>query len=604
MDFPGEADRVPGMRVGLLAVLLFAGVVYLWGLGSVGFQDPDEGMYAEIAREMLLSGDWIVPTFNGVPYVEKPPLMYWLTAGTFAILGPSEFSARIWKVLPVLGAVALTGALGQCLFSAQEGILAATILATTMGTYLFSRITVMDPLLLLGIMLAACGIACAGERPAGYSRGALLCFWGGITIGVMSKGLPGLAFSLILLVLWTVTSRNGRSARALLTWHGALGAALLILPWHVFAALRVPGFFQFYVVDNQILRFLGMRAYAEDGQGLGAMAFLVVTSCALFPWVPQIAAAITAAVKSQTSDGRQWFLLGWMGAAVGICLASSFRLEYYALPAFPAAALLVAALVCRAEEASNAGAPAAEETGKAARDALRLWTLIALGGGILYCLGLIWIWQEGLLTPVNILRGLSGWSTNYRVILQYGLSSPSLSPGNYAALLLGGGILWMIGFGGAAWQLKAGRVVVATVAVAFVGLGLCVVAGEVLREVAPHHSLKPLAERLNATLRPGDIVVHERGLEKGGGLLFYIRRPVLILDGIRGDLEFGSTLPGSADRFIDTRRFQEIWGGQQRAFLVTDLPIERSAIAPVPAHTRVSLASTGTRWLYSNRVTN
>jgi len=592
------------MRVGLLAVLLLAGILYLWDLGAVGFQDPDEGMYAEIAREMLVSGDWVVPTFNGVPYIEKPPLMYWLTTGSFAVLGLSEFSARLWKVLPVLGAIALTGALGWRLFSAQTGILAAGTLATSMGAFLFSRITVMDPLLLLGITLAAYGIIGGGERSGEGTLEANLCFWGGIVIGVLSKGLLGLLFPSILLALWTMTRQDGHAAQRILRWPGALAAALVILPWHVLAALRVPGFLHFYVLDNQVFRFLGMRAYAEDGRGLGALVFLAVTLCALLPWAPHLAAAITVAARGGASSGPQWFLMGWAGAAVGICLASSFRLEYYAFPAFPAVALLVAALACRAEKTSRPGSLVADHLGRASRQALQFWTLTALTAGILYCLGLIWIWRAGVLTPLNIVRGLSTWSTNYRVILEYGLPLPSVAPGNYGALLLGGGILWVAGFAIAVWRLHAGQVLMATVAVACVGLGLCLTANAVLREVGPHHSLKPLAERLNAILRPGDTLIHERGLEKGGGLLFYVQRPVLVLNGTRGDLEFGSALPGSASRFIDTHRFQEIWKGSGRAFLVTDLPPERSAIALSPGGQPVPIASTGTRWLYANRVPN
>ena len=111
-----------GLRTGVW-LLLLAAPCYLWGLGAVGFQDPDEGMYAEIAREMLASRDWVVPTFNGVPYIEKPPLTYWLTAGSLAVLGPSEFAARLWKVLPMLATVALTGALGARLFSRRTGLM-------------------------------------------------------------------------------------------------------------------------------------------------------------------------------------------------------------------------------------------------------------------------------------------------------------------------------------------------------------------------------------------------------------------------------------------------------------------------------------------------
>ena len=115
-------------------VMLLAAVavacLYLQGLGIVGFQDPDEGMYAEIAREMLAGKDWVVPRFNGIPYIEKPPLVYWLTASTYAMLGPSEFSARLWKVLSIFGTIALTYGLGARLFSPRVGALSSIVLAT------------------------------------------------------------------------------------------------------------------------------------------------------------------------------------------------------------------------------------------------------------------------------------------------------------------------------------------------------------------------------------------------------------------------------------------------------------------------------------------
>ena len=81
-------------RAFALACILAIALMYFWGLGSLPLPDPDEGMYAEITREMLARGDRIVPRFNGMVYVEKPPLVYWLTVATYAVAGSSEFSAR------------------------------------------------------------------------------------------------------------------------------------------------------------------------------------------------------------------------------------------------------------------------------------------------------------------------------------------------------------------------------------------------------------------------------------------------------------------------------------------------------------------------------
>lgn len=573
----------------LALLLVAAGSFYLWGLGAVGFQDPDEGMYAEIAREMLASGDWLVPTFNDVPYIEKPPLMYWLTAAALAALGPTEFAARLWKVLPTLGSVAMTGALGGRLFTPRTGLVGAGILATTLGTFLFSRISVMDPLLLFGVSLAGYGISRGGDLGG---RGDL-AFWLGITVGVMGKGLPGLVLPLALLGCWALVQRNLGTVRALWTARGVLMAAALTLPWHVMASWTVPGFLRFYVVDNQVLRFLGARAYVEDGTSLGALAFLGVTAVALFPWTPVLAAALESAVRERARDPGLGFLLGWAALVVGLFLASSFKLEYYALPAFPAAALLAAALVCRAADPPTPD--------RAACGALRRWAWIGLAGGAAFCAAAAWLWQAGHLRSANIVRGLSFWSTNYRIILDHGLTLPPVAPERYAAVLLGGGALWTVGFGAAVWCLARRRVWAATTAVGVVGVGLCLLAGAVLREVGPHHSLKPLADRLNALSRPGDVLIHERGMEKGGGLLFYTKRLALVLNGTRGDLEFGSGLSGKRRTFIGDDTFREVWTGSSRAFLVTDLPIQRSAIGRIAGGAPAPVASTGTRWLYANR---
>jgi hypothetical protein len=211
------------------------------------------------------------------------------------------------------------------------------------------------------------------------------------------------------------------------------------------------------------------------------------------------------------------------------------------------------------------------------------------------------LWGTGLIAPEHIVRGLSFWSTNYRVVLDQDLPLPSVAPGTYVAVLLGGGALWTAGFGAAAWLLTRRRVVAAATCIGAVGVGMSLLAAVVLREVEPHHSLKPLAERLNGLLQPRDVVVHERGLEKGGGLLFYTQRHVLILNGRRGDLEFGASLPGSGRPFIEAPEFRDLWNGAGRVFLVTDLPGPRSAIADAAPEGATLIASTGTRWLYGNR---
>ena len=632
-DIPHSAIRIPQSRHLVLLCSVAIAVLYLWGLGDIGFLDPDEGMYAEIAREMWVTGDWIIPRFNGVPYVEKPPLIYWFTAATYALLGPSELSARLWKVVPTLGTIVMTYVLGRRLFSEAVGILSALILATTLGSFLFSRITQMDPLLVFGITMSAYAIVRVGGRSSAgadsIGTSASFLFWLGIAIGAMSKGLPGLMLPIVLLILWCAIHRKLSVGRALFSWAGVTLAALLILPWHVAAAAKVPGFLDFYLLDNQLLRFFGERGYVEDGQSLGTLAFLGITIYALFPWGPYLGAALMAhgswlmerfrtphsAFGSESASrltphaSRLQFLLGWIALVVGAFSVSSFKIEYYALPAFPAVALFVAAFLASVDHAGKSGTSLKQNhpgdslvRHQMPLRVLRGWTWVALVGGLLYTAAVAWAWWAGYFTPQNIVRALSIWATNYRVVLEQGLPLPPVSPGYYSALLLGGGLMWTAGFAAALGWLRRGQVLAATLVVALVGVGLSAMAASVLRQVESHHSLKPLATRLNGTIRAEDVLVHERGLEKGGGLLFYTGRHVLVLNGTRGDLEFGSRLPGYERTFIDTDAFRNLWASGSRVFLVTNLPEVRSAISAVSGPTPILVTSTGTRWLYSNRL--
>ena len=143
--------------------------------------------------------------------------------------------------------------------------------------------------------------------------------------------------------------------------------------------------------------------------------------------------------------------------------------------------------------------------------------------------------------------------------------------------------------------------VVAAGAAALIGLGFIGMTTSVLQEIGRHHSVRPLAARLNGLLRSGDILVHDRGLEKGDGLLFCTGHQVLVLDWRQGDLEFGCRVCQSRRTFIDMRTFLDRWEGDRRVFLVLGLLIQRSAVSKIPGPHLRPLASTGLRRLYVNR---
>ena len=107
-----------------LILLLLVGIPFLFLRLGFPFLDPDEGLYASIAREMLTRGDWLVPRVDGIPYLEKPPLYFWLTAGTMAVVGSSEWVVRLWSALSALGSVLLTWRIGRRLYGSVAGLAA------------------------------------------------------------------------------------------------------------------------------------------------------------------------------------------------------------------------------------------------------------------------------------------------------------------------------------------------------------------------------------------------------------------------------------------------------------------------------------------------
>jgi len=136
----------------LLLVLVLTLPVFAWRLDRPGFSDT-EGMFAEPAREMVLTGDWVTPHMNGEPFLTKPPFMYWLPAALFAVVGTTEY-ARLWPALAAVATVAVTGALGWELFGEAAGVTAAVILATSLGFLVEARLLRADMPLVLAVTLA------------------------------------------------------------------------------------------------------------------------------------------------------------------------------------------------------------------------------------------------------------------------------------------------------------------------------------------------------------------------------------------------------------------------------------------------------------------
>jgi 4-amino-4-deoxy-L-arabinose transferase-like glycosyltransferase len=557
---------------GQLAALLAVSLPFLFlGLGF-DFLDPGEGLYGTIPGEMVAGGDWVYPHFNGLPYLEKPPLYFWLAAATLALGVPVEWAARLWSALPALGSVLLTWRLGTRLYGGDAGLLAGLALATTPGFALHARRASPDLLMVFCLTLAIYGFVRDLDRQSGPGRFLLLYL--GVALGLLSKGLMGAIFPLIIVGLWL--SWSGRPTwRELNLWRGAALAALVAVPWHVAVAWRNPEHFWFYVVDNQVLRFLSRRGFLEDDVPVSTLGFLIVTFLLAFPW-----SVFVLARRDRMKSRRQGSLpVLWAGVVIGFFALSGSTLEYYGLPAFPALALL-----------AGAAWSARRDTGA--------WLALGAAGSAL--VGFWAVWAGGAMTSAQALRGLAELNVYYRILQQQGLSLPFPSPEPFGRLLQALGMALLLGWGMAllGWRRTRHGPFVALVAMAG---GIALLIAQLLHLIEPHHSARPVAAAILRHAAAHELVVHEGSLEYSAALPLYAGRQVRLLEGRRGDLDFASRLPEARGLFLDRQAFVHGWLGTERVFLVTQRPASASAAAALPRGSVHDLGLYGSRRLLSNR---
>src|SRR5262249_62033743 len=223
-----------------------------------------------------------IPHAHGLPYLETPPLYFWLTALTFEVVGGSEWATRLWSAIAALGTVLLTWRIGRRLYGARAGLMAGVIMASLVGNALYVRRASTDQLFIFCLTLAMYGFLRDAERPD-RGRARFLLFYVGAALAVLAKGFIGLVFPVLIVGLALVAVRRLRW-RELNLLRGVALFLAIAAPWHVLVAWRSPTLFNFYVVDNHLLRFLNARRYVEDDVPASTLAFLVASFLWAFPW--------------------------------------------------------------------------------------------------------------------------------------------------------------------------------------------------------------------------------------------------------------------------------------------------------------------------------
>jgi 4-amino-4-deoxy-L-arabinose transferase-like glycosyltransferase len=327
-------------------LVLLAGLSFVGGLGRGAIADSDEAFYAESAREMVESGDWLTPAFNYEPRFQKPVLYYWLAAGTYAVAGPNAFSARLWSALSGVGLVLVVAACARRWFDEIIALLAGAITATTFGYFALARMALPDLPLAFFITLTIWAVFVARLERARHPDRWLLLAGAAAALGFLTKGplavlVPGLVVVPILLVerrSFNIRLRDVVMAGALFV---ALSSPWYIAMWVRHGAEYLQGFF----VGDNYERF----ATARFNDPRPWWFYLPVLAGGLLPWTPltilwvrPVAQFLTRRRDAGTLEVR---LILWAALPLLFFTLSIGKQPRYILPVLPPIAILLAASI-------------------------------------------------------------------------------------------------------------------------------------------------------------------------------------------------------------------------------------------------------------------
>ncbi len=564
---------VPGSSTKLyyLGVLAFAAAIYLGCIVSPpSLMDDVDAVQAQIARNMLVSGDWVTARLDGVIYLEKAPLIYWLMAGSYRIFGVRDWAARIPVALSAIMLCLLTAAFATWAFGKRAGFYAGLCASTCVGLFLFTRILIPDVLVTCTIALALWAFLRAIDDEERHPRFWSIVLAASLGTGLLVKGLIAVAFPVCIALLYLGVTRQmllKRTWRRLHPFSGALIAILIAAPWHVLAALRNPpyfvftfhsgpgqyhGFLWFYFMNEQVLRFLNLR-YPRDYNTVPRLYFWLLHLVWLFPWSVYLPAVATLSFKPDDRAGRTRLLaLCWIGFVL-VFFTFSTTQEYYSMPCYPALALLLGSAMATGEDWIRRGTRA----------------LCVVSACAAIAVFAILIHVRGIPTPGDISSALSHHPKAYTLSLGH-MEDLTLESFAYLRLPLAvAGIAFLVGVLG---TLRAtGRR--AFLAAAVMMVIFFHAARLAMAVFDPYLSSRPLAQALMRA--PEGELISQGFYYQFSSVYFYANRTGPLLSERRMNLEYGSYAPDAPHVFIDDSQFKNMWQGAGRYYLLTfrpDLP--------------------------------
>lgn len=580
---------------------LFAAAVYLGCiLSPPSLMDDVDAVQAQIARNMFASGDWVTARLDGVAYLEKPPLFYWMIAGSYRLFGVHDWAARLPVALSAIGLALLTAAFGRWAFGNRAGFFAGLCISTCVGLWLFTRILLPDALQTLTIALALWAFLRALDEQERHPRTWAAILAAGLGAGLLLKSLIGVVFPLGAAFVYLLLTRQLFAARTWKRLRPFTGLAIVLLvaaPWHILAALRNPpvwdftmrsapgeyhGFLWFFFINEQLLRFLNLR-YPRDYDTVPPVLFWLLNLAWLFPWSVYLPAAFRLSYRPLDRAGKTRLLaLCWIGFVM-VFFTFSTTQEYYSMPIYPAMALLLGSAMAASSGVTE---------GRILRAGTRLLTVVFAVAAAASVAILVAV--RHLPAPGDISQALTSNPDAYKLSLGH---MQDLTLKSFAYLRLPLALAAVAFLVAAAGTIKArSKNVYLPLAVAMVVFFQA--ARLAMVRFDPYLSSRPMVKVLEQS-PPGALII-DHHYYWFSSVFFYTDRSALLLNGRFNNMVYGSYAPGAPNVFLDDSQFVELWTRPERYYIFSTERTVDQLVALVGKDRLTAVDASGGKFLFTN----
>jgi 4-amino-4-deoxy-L-arabinose transferase-like glycosyltransferase len=594
-------------RAWLFIIIVYL-AVHFASLFAPPLEDDVDATHAQAAQHMVLTGDYVTMYVNGIRYLEKPPLPYWLISIDYRLFGFNVFATHLPLTLAVLALSILVWRWARRAFDDRAAFYAALAIVSTLGIFLYTRFLIPEAILsfLLALALYCFLTGLEDNRPA-----KIYTTWAALALAMLTKGLIAPVFFCAAAFPYLLLTGDWRLWRRLKLFTGPVLFLLIAAPWHILAGLRNPdhghpignipsaagvhGFFYFYFINEHVLRFLGHR-YPHDYNKQATWIFWTGHLVWLFPWsiyVPLVFShvwraratwfsglrshSVLPAIAHEEFRKKTIWLLSLYAGFILIFFSISTNQEYYTFPAWFALLMLTAAVVAGYEQ--NAEEPDADLRKKTGDSLLGVHTLLAVVGVVVAVALGYGLWSSRHLPFTQDVgaalahRGIGGYSLSMSHIFDLtGTSFAGLRlPAILAALTL------LIGPGLALRYRRRGRHLNATATVTLTSALFLIAAHIALVRFGGMLGSRPFAETINrisgdATRDPGlknnaQLIVYG-DQANASSVIFYTQRQALLVNGRSSSMIWGSFYPDAPHIFLDDSDLLSLWSTGMRHYLV------------------------------------